>query len=221
MIEIRKVWFRYGSNSPYVLKNINLILNAKITIVIGPNGSGKTTLLKIIAGILKPVSGEVIINNLDFWKLSRNEQLKLRRNIVYVHEEPYLFRGTVIDNVSYPLRLRGYSKEHAISEALKTLSLLRIKSLASKNVKSLSAGQVKMVALARALAPKPKYILLDEPSANLDEEHRNIVFNAIRKISNEESYVVIASHHKEFIRLASHIILIKNGEIVEQHCTAS
>jgi len=215
MIEVRNLWFKYEPNGEYVLKNISFRFHGKAILISGPNGSGKTTLLKIISGLLKPTKGMVLIEGNNLWELKGKEGLSFRRNIVYVHEEPVLFKGTVLDNIIYPLRIRGYGKDEAIRKALDTLEILNMRNLAYMNVKKLSTGQMKLVSLARAIVSKPKYLLLDEPLATLDRENMKHVLMVIKNHVLKKSNVIMASHRTVPIKFFDKTIELENGSIVE------
>ena len=197
MIELRDVWFSYNSGKP-IIHGVNLKLSNEITIIIGPNGAGKTTLLKIIACLYKPDKGDVLIDGVNFWKLKSKEKLIMRRKIVYVHENPVLFKGTVMDNVTYPLIIRGHSLEKAREKALKLLKSLKLDYLTDRKRNELSAGESQLVAIARAIISGAKYIVLDEPTSNLDLEHRIVLENIIRAIVKSGKQVIIATHDRLF-----------------------
>ncbi len=212
MIMLRNVWFAYR-NGQYVLKNVSLDFEEGVIVVRGPNGAGKTTLLKLSSLLLKPNKGSVIVDGIDFWKLRKKEKESLRRKVVYVHEKPYLFKGTVYDNIAYPLKIRGYSldrvknvsKEFGIAEYL------------NASTDKLSAGIRQLVALARAFVFEPKYVFLDEPFANLDDENKLKVLNIIEKYVQEGVTVAIASHiDVDFERnVAVKTVFMSNGRIVK------
>ena len=125
--------------------------------VLGTNGSGKTTLLRVLAGLEKEFEGRCQIDVAP-------------RERVYVHQAPYLFRGTVIANVTYGLRARGAAHADAAREATLWLDRLGMAELAASSAANLSGGELRRVALARALVLAPRLLLLDEPLAELDSE---------------------------------------------------
>jgi len=212
MITLDNVWFSY-EDEHYVLKNINLSISEGITVIKGPNGSGKTTLLKIASLLLKPKKGHVIVEGTSFWKASKSVREKLRKKVVYVHEKPYLFKGTVYDNIAYPLKIRGYD----LSRVANVAKEFGVEKILNKNVNELSAGMRQLVALARAFVFRPKYVFLDEPLANLDDENKSRVIGIIEKYARKGTAIVAATHmninfNKETI---SKIAFINNGVIVK------
>ena len=215
MIELRDVTYTYP-NGVTAIRNLTLNIDSGVSILIGPNGSGKTTLLKIMACIYKPQSGTVLIDGKDYWKSNRREQLMIRRNIVYVHEKPILFRGTVIENIMFPLLIRGYERKEAEIRANEILRELGVENLGKRKRKELSAGELQLVAFARAIVMNPKYLLLDEPTNTLDIEKRKIVEKYIRKLSQRNKRIIIASHDRLLAAgLGDRIIILEHGRLKE------
>lgn len=142
--------------------------------VIGPNGSGKTTLLKVIAGLVTQYKGRCSVQAAP-------------NKITYVHQTPYLFRGAVLKNVAYGSK----NKDGKAATALQWLHRLGIKNLATRSTLNLSGGEVRRVALARALAFQPKVLLLDEPLNDLDNEANERVCEVLNRLSDVT--MVIAS----------------------------
>lgn len=136
--------------------------------IIGPNGSGKTTLLRVLGGLERDFSGEC------------NIEPTLRQR-VYVHQIPYLFRGTVMFNVGYGLVARKVAKQERLSTVRHWLKTFGLGSLAGRRCDKLSGGERRRVALARAFAIRADLILLDEPLADLDQEGIEIVCKAINE----------------------------------------
>ena len=213
MIVLKNVTYKYP-NGIVAVKNFSAKIDSSITILLGPNGAGKTTLLKIMGLIYKPHRGEVIIDGKNFWLLDEKERLSIRRRVVYVHEKPKLFRGRVLDNVAFPLLIRGYNKEDAKRRALKVLKELKIEHLSNRTRKELSAGEIQLVAFARAVAVNPKYLLLDEPTTSLDLEKRRILINYIKRLSKNGTKVIISTHDRLIaLSLAKKVIIIEAGKL--------
>ena len=146
--------------------------------VLGTNGSGKTTLLRVLAGLEKEFKGRCQID------VAPHER-------VYVHQAPYLFRGTVIANVTYGLRARGTAHADAVREATLWLGRLGMAELATSSAANLSGGELRRVALARALVLAPRLLLLDEPLAELDPEGEASVAAALDYL--ERCTILVAS----------------------------
>ncbi len=194
MIQIDNVWFKYDKK--WVLKKINLELkDGEIVVVLGPNGAGKTTLLKIMGLLLRPSRGSILINGINPWAKNRRGLIEARRSVVYVHEKPILVKGRVIDNVVLGLKLRGVSQYVAINNAIATMKITGLEEIAEHDVRSLSIGQAQLVSITRAIAVKPKVLLLDEPFAHLDRIKRIRLVEILNNLAlNERVTVVIATH---------------------------
>ena len=216
MIELHNITHSYGSKP--VLRGITAEIGEGLTYVTGPNGAGKTTLLKIVSCIYKPTGGRIKVDGVDVWNVEERSAIEIRRRIIYVHENPVALRGTVLDNLLYGFRIRGLDNEEAIRERINPVAeMLGIKSLYHVKANTLSAGQLHKVALARALSLNPKYLVLDEPFAHLDEEG----VRKLRKLLNatlaeeRDKAVIIATHFGELMREDNaRILKIVDGKLL-------
>lgn len=213
-IILKNIWFKYHGMKKWVFKNISYeFRERKIYVIIGPNGSGKTTLLKIASLIYKPLKGSIFVWGKNFWKLKGREAFLLRRKIIYVHEKPILFHGTVHYNIAYGLILRGYSREDAYVRVENYMEKLGFSYLLSKDVDKLSTGEAQIVSLVRAFILEPKIIFLDEPLAHIDIKKRKIIINLISRFK-EKAGIIIATHDMYLAHvLADEAILIEDGKI--------
>ncbi len=184
------------------------IEKGKITGIIGPNGSGKSTLLNIISGLDKEYQGNVLYNDI---KLNRQVAL----NMTYVFQKPYLFRRKVYDNIAYPLKLRKLSRDKEINQVNEIAKRLEIEDLINKKAHLLSGGESQKVALARALIFKPKLLLLDEPTSNIDPESIKIMEREILRFNKEtNATIVIVTHNlDQSQRICDNILYIQNGKV--------
>ena len=186
----------------------------KIYAVVGPNGSGKTTLLKLGALLIPPDEGHIYLFGEDIYRVPAGKRTKLRQKISFLHEEPYLFRGTVFDNVVYGLRIRGMKKKEMKKKILPILSALGISPLVNKKARELSAGERKRVALARAVIIEPSLLLLDEPMANIDRGNIGLVEKFIRGLKEQGVTVILSTHDlSQAYRLSDEIISLKDGKM--------
>ncbi len=176
-----------------VLIDIDLQINSDDFILLtGQNGSGKSTLLRIIAGLLKPDLAQISSNGFSSaWPKAKKY---LRQHVCYLHQHPYLFNGTVFDNIAYGLRQKKLPREeinHRVEQALKSISL---EHLANRDSRELSGGEKQRVAIARSWIISPRLILLDEPFANMDKESRIQTYQLINQLKNDNIGVIVTSH---------------------------
>lgn len=193
-----------------VLTDISLtISNSDCFIITGENGSGKTTLLKILAGIEKPDSGSISINQADA-KSWRSHRSRLSRSVMYLHQQPYMLTGTVGRNLEYTARLNHaiIDKPAAVNQIMRWAGL---EHLVSQNAVSLSGGQQQRVALARARLRNPQLLLLDEPTANLDTDGRSRTISMIQTFQESGTAIVISTHDPSiFTELLSQALHLDN-----------
>lgn len=220
-LKVVNVWYRYSPNR-IALKKISLALEDKITIIVGPNASGKTTLLKLMSLIYKPWKGRILINNRDYWRLSSRDQLSIRRKIIYVHEKPIIIRGTILDNIllGYKIRNMNSSKIKQTKKVSELLEIFNLSNTLNLKPRMLSTGQLQLLSIIRALVLEPELLLLDEPTANLDQDKRKVLLEYIEEyISKDSKRKVIIATHDLFIPLLledSYLIVLNNGEIVNK-----
>lgn len=186
---------------------------AESYLLTGKNGSGKSTLLRVMAGLLKPNSGNVsFFKHEDEAKLSwKRHQYKLREAVMYLHQTPYLFDGTVEKNLEYALRLTiaPESRQQKIQEALYWSGL---ESLSKSPAKQLSGGEKQRVALARAWLRNAKVLLLDEPTVNLDQSSRLKTLKLLGSLKKSGVSLMIACHdYEEFSSISDGIINLDGG----------
>lgn len=194
-IELRNIWYRYPGMTAWALENVSAELKSgRVILISGHNGSGKTTFLKIAALLYKPLRGEIMVDGQSFWKMNEIEKIMIRRRIAYVHERPILIRGSVLENITYPLKIRGLDSRDAVERVGRIMKELGLMKLADKSAKKLSAGQSQLIAIARAIAAEPELILLDEPFAHLDSRRAEFVAAALRERGKNGTGIVIASH---------------------------
>lgn len=178
--------------------------------IIGPNGAGKSTLLNIIAGLLKPSAGE----------LQYGEALNtapLLKDMTMVFQTPYLIRTTVEKNIAYPLKLRGWKPEQ-IEERIRELTEeLGLSDFRRQKSWKLSGGETQKVALARALSFRPKLLLLDEPTANVDPATTAEIERMLKKINEKEKTTVITITHNlvQARRLCNQVLFMNQGKVIE------
>ena len=219
----------HGFDGSDVLDGVTLGIGRGETVaIIGPSGTGKTTLLRLLSLFDDPDAGTVEMDGTDVWTLSERERLNVRRRIGMVFQEPHLFDATVRRNVSYGRRIRrswrdrlghwvsrlgGDASSDAVAEALETVGL---SALATQSANSLSGGEAQRVAFARALAYDPDFLLLDEPTSDLDPRNTAALEDAIATARDRGLGVAIATHDMhQAERVANRVAVMLEGRLIE------
>ncbi|KGY11205.1 ABC transporter ATP-binding protein [Vibrio tubiashii] len=160
----------------------------------GDNGVGKTTLLKILSGLMKPTTGTVSAPN-DTW-FNRLFSRAGRNGVIYLHQSPYLFDGTVYENVVYGIRYVKQTAKDKRAQVITALRMVGLETLADEHISVLSGGEKQRVAMARAWILKPSILLMDEPSASLDQESIERLVMMANDLLYRGSSIVITSHQQ-------------------------
>ncbi len=212
-------WFGEGDTKTTAVRNVSLEVGwGEMLYITGPSGSGKTTLLSMISGILRPNSGEVLLEDRNIWNLSNNDIAELRLNkIGFVFQDYHLFpRLTVIENVAIPLILKKIDWDEALDTAMRYLEIVDLKSRAQLQPIKLSGGEQQRVAIARAIVSSPDILVLDEPTASLDgDTGRKIVEFVKRNILNEKRCIIIVTHDTRIYEYADRILKMEDGKITD------
>ena len=176
-----------------ILRNVDISLYpGKCILLSGNNGSGKTTLLKIIAGLVAPSRAEIELSGKSHsWKSAIRS---IRREIIYLHQQPYLLSGTVESNVSYGLRFTSLNRKQLRESVKEALEWAGLSDVAKHQAKTLSGGVQQRVAFTRAWILKPKVLLLDEPMTNMDIESREQACDLLKRMKSEGMSIVLTSH---------------------------
>lgn len=203
--------FTYGQD--FELKLDSLELKAREPILLdGDNGSGKTTLLKLLSGLLAPNSGTVTYNKIPVAALDRK-----RTRIIFVHQHPYLFRGSVRFNLRTAMRLSGLVQNEWSEAEKAVVELFQLESLLARKHFELSSGEKQRVAIARAFVVKPEVVLLDEPSTSMDWLSRSILINALSEAAKNGIGMVLTSHDVALRESLKDILTIRlhNGTVTQ------
>lgn len=220
IIEIKGLHKVYdGKSLPvYAVNGIDLNIEAgEFTAVVGPSGSGKTTLLNIVGGLDDPTEGDVLIDGVKINKLSGRQKTDFRmNNIGFVFQAYNLIPVfTAKENVEFILHLQGKPKEERERRTKELLEAVGLGDRMESRPNKLSGGQQQRVAVARALASKPKFILADEPTANLDSKSTDNLLEIMEKLNREENITfVFSTHDQRVVSKARRVITIQDGLVV-------
>lgn len=190
--------------------------DGKLTVIFGRSGSGKTTLLNILSGLIKPSSGTVKYDGKDIFSLSDGDLSKFRAvNIGYIPQgQSSLSALTVVENLTLPAALIGRNvPDDEVEKLLKTVGLSELKNAYPNE---LSGGELRRLAIARALINKPSVIFADEPTNDLDDENTQIVFELLKKTAQQGTAVIAVTHDSIAANFADTIYRMNAGELTKQ-----
>jgi lipoprotein-releasing system ATP-binding protein len=215
---LKKV-FRSGAAELVLFENLSFeVAQGEMLAIVGESGAGKSTLLHIAGALDKPSAGDVYFDNLRLNSLSENESADFRnREIGFVWQFHYLLpEFTALENVAMPLLMRGTAKPDAEKEALGWLDRVGLRQRAHHRAGELSGGEQQRAALARALITKPKLLLADEPTGDLDNRTAESVFELIARLHEEHQLSsLIATHNHAFARRCHRVIRLEGGRVEE------
>jgi polar amino acid transport system ATP-binding protein len=202
------------------LQDINLsVEQGEVISLIGPSGSGKSTLLRVIMGLTKPASGEVILDGTPIDYSSRRSLREARNRMAIVFQQYNLFQNmTVMRNITVtPIKIRKRDRREVEREAERLLEKVGLADKHHAHPDELSGGQQQRVAIARALALKPEILLLDEVTSALDPELVNDVLDTIRVLAADGMTMLIVSHEMAFVReVSTRVVMMDKGTTVEE-----
>lgn len=219
VIEIKGLKKTYNENTVpvHAVRGIDLnIEEGEFSAIIGPSGSGKTTFLNMIGGLDVPSSGSVKIDNKDISGLSSKQLIDFRLNhIGFVFQAYNLIPVlTAAENVAFIMELKGVSKAERMQRAKELLEQVGIGDKFNRRPKELSGGEQQRVAVARALASKPKFILADEPTANLDSKSTGDLLDMMADLNQKLKITFLfATHDQRVMDRAHRIITLTDGKI--------
>lgn len=211
--------FKTKAINKTVLSEVNLeIPDRSFTILTGESGAGKSTLLNIIGGLELPSTGEVIIDGRNISKLSAKE-----RTDFYRHEVGFVFQGfylqpqlTLAENIALPGMFANVDKKTSDARVAELAQMLGIEEVLTRKPEAVSGGQVERACIARALFMRPKIILADEPTNNLDPKNAQNVVELFRTVWQQTgSTMIIASHDERMYRVADRVLHVEYGQVQE------
>tara|TARA_Y100001968_G_scaffold102537_1_gene92478 strand:- start:650 stop:1336 length:687 start_codon:yes stop_codon:yes gene_type:complete len=219
LANISKTYSEKTAYKTIALDDISLaVTEGEFLAISGPSGSGKTTLLNLIGGLDSPSKGRVILNNKDITGLKENELSQIR-----LHHIGFIFQAynlipvlTAMENMEYILMLQRVKKQERQQRVKDVASRLKIDELLHKKPSEMSGGQQQRVAIARAIVSKPKLILADEPTANLDSKTSDILLELMKELNEEHKMTFIfATHDSSVIQKAKRHISLLDGMVLD------
>ena len=215
MLKLQDVCYRYKNSNVDVLKSLNVEFEVgKLNAILGPSGSGKTTLLSIMAGLDRPTSGTVLIDDDNLASLDLNSYRRERISIVFQAFQLFPLL-TALENVAYPMEVKGADKKETAKHAAKLLEDVGITSDKHNRYPSnLSGGEQQRVAIARALSTGAKVILADEPTGNLDVANGALVMDILKSLAHDQNYcVIVVTHNLEIAEASDVVFRMSDGAI--------
>jgi cell division transport system ATP-binding protein len=221
MIEFKQVSKDYISNigkevKPALREVSFSVKDGEFVTLCGRSGAGKTTILKMIACEEKPTNGSVIFYGQDTLDIKEKDAYCIRQQLGFIFQDfkllPY---KTVFENVAYALEVTGQDTKKARDEVMKVLDLVGLTKKANRFPKELSGGEQQRTSIARALIHRPRIILADEPTGNLDPYHSRDIMKVLMKINEAGSTIVLSTHNKEIVNtIKKRVITVDDGRIV-------
>lgn len=227
IIEIKDLKKIYNDSeiAVHALNGVDLTFQqGEFTAVVGPSGSGKTTLLNLMGGLDVATEGTIQIDGINVGELSSRKLINFRlKNIGFVFQSYNLIPVlTAYENVEFIMSLQGYSKEKRRKRAIELLEAVGLGDRINSRPSRLSGGQQQRVAVARALASRPKFILADEPTANLDSVSTENLLDIMEKLNLEEKITFIFStHDQRVVNKARRVVKLEDGRVISDLSTQS
>lgn len=220
IIEVKNVSKIYNDSevAVHAVNGINLSFDkGEFAAIVGPSGSGKTTFLNMLGGLDSLTEGSIVIDGVNVSELKGTKLINFRlMNIGFVFQAYNLIPVlTAKENVEFIMELQGRSKSERDKRAKDLLNAVGLGDRMNNRPNKLSGGQQQRVAVARALAPKPKFILADEPTANLDSKSTENLLDIMEKLNKEENITFIFStHDSRVVKKARRVITVEDGKVI-------
>lgn len=223
-IEVKNISHIYMENTPYekkALNNVSLIINeGEFVAIAGHTGSGKSTLMQHFNGLLNPTKGEVFIDGIDINKKKDKKTLNARRSVgmVFQYPEQQLFEESIFADIAFGPRNFGCSEDEVKQRVKDAMDFVELdyEEYKDKSPFLLSGGQMRRVAIAGIIALKPKYLVLDEPTAGLDPRLKQNLLQKVKKLHQKEKMTIImVSHNMDDIALlADKVAIMRQGKLM-------
>ena len=219
ILDIKNVHKIYNETAVdvHAVNGVNLgFEKGEFAAIVGPSGSGKTTLLNMIGGLDQPTSGEIIVDHTNIGELKSSQLIDFRKdNIGFVFQAYNLIPVlTAKENVEFIMHLQGRPRKEREARAKELLEAVGLGDRIDSRPSKMSGGQQQRVAVARALASKPKFVLADEPTANLDSKSTETLLDIMEKLNREEGMTFIFStHDARVVKKARRVITVEDGKV--------
>ena len=212
MLELKNISF--SADGKQILKNINLVIDdAKFVVITGPNGGGKSTLAKVIAGIITPDSGQILLDGQDITDWSITD--RARAGVSFAFQQPVRFKGVTVKDLITLARGKDISTA-AACDYLAQVGLCAKDYIDREVNASLSGGELKRIEIATVMARKTKLTLFDEPEAGIDLWSFKNLIDVFEKMHDEiQASIMIISHQERILNIADQVVVISNGEIAQ------
>jgi len=199
-----------------ILQDINLTVERRETMgLIGPTGSGKTTLLRLVNLLEEPTAGSISFDGKEVSSRPEKEIIAARRRMSMVFQKPVMFKASVMENVSFGLKMRGgLDAARRNEKAKEALAAVGLSGYERRDANTLSGGEMQRVALARAIILQPELLLLDEPTANLDPRTAASIDSLLQTLGDKDTTVILATHNmQQCQRLSNRVAVLQGGRI--------
>jgi len=210
--------YRVGDSTIQALKDVNLeISEGQFVCIEGPSGAGKTTILSLIGGLDRPTGGDIMVFGYDLNNYEEDFLAVFRCvHVGFVFQSYNLISTlTAFENIAFALELAGFSDERVNERPKTLLAEVGLPHRANHFPSQLSGGEQQRVAFARALANDPPLMLVDEPTANLDEKTALEIVKLLEKLKHKEKTVIVATHEEKIIKLADRLLHLRDGRLSE------
>lgn len=217
IFSIRNLVKEYNGRKVLDIEELDLE-KGRVIGIIGPSGAGKSTLLYILNGLEKPTSGKITFYGAE---LKKDPDIDTRRQMSLVFQKPIVFNTSVFENMAYSLKLRGLPKDEIRGKVIELARLIGLEDKLRQRAVTLSGGEAQRLSLARAIIHRPKVLLLDEPTANLDPANVAMIEKLIlhAKIEFKTSIVVVTHNMFQAKRLSDNLVFMLGGSIIESGVT--
>jgi putative ABC transport system ATP-binding protein len=217
-VDLKKTYM-LGKVPVEAVRGVNMKVEAgDFVSILGPSGSGKSTMLNLIGALDKPTSGKLLIDGVDISELNDNQLTDLRKRIGFVFQFFNLIpRLTARDNVELPMAIADMSRAERRKRAVELLENVGLKDRVNHKPAELSGGQQQRVAIARALANDPKFLLLDEPTGNIDSKTAGEIMSLLKKLNVENHVsIIMVTHDQHLAREANRTLQMFDGQFISE-----